>query len=305
MGSILGRARALVHWRAIKEALEHYEERTGLDGDVPSAHPDVISFRVQLDRLFGLGGTPRRFASVASRTIDLAMGNAYYDVADLLSDIVDDLARPTFHGLSARGEPPMSSLLGDEAAESKTDLVARAWLVGPKIVSLEKLIAQGAAAFGGNLPLDQRARFEKALARAFSMLHDSEVRFVEERLEALIARWVEGDAMEGNAALPGEAMELLIAALTGKDLPDRCDGLRVRVEGLPVRLSTLQPNERQLLIRAALARLGAPGCAPPFSVPALDGQNERGVKAPEQVEPSGTAVSIVPADDDTPDLLQP
>jgi hypothetical protein len=250
---LIGAFRRFFHAREIRTAVTHYVERTGRDAEAKQAYADAGTFRSQLDRLFVLGNATEtgELKRIAASVVSTCVMNKYYRPADFLSDVVDALSGRTFLSAERDGEGPLSEL-DDHERSLKLRRVMEAWLVPVKIASLEMLLQRFVELIGRTLPYAALARFERQTARLFSMLDESEVLFVQQEIEAFLQGWVAHEALRSRFAEPGIALRGLVDAAEGRVALAQRTTLRIRRPGLPLRLSTVLPEERQRFLETAL-----------------------------------------------------
>jgi hypothetical protein len=252
----------LARWfnrREIEETLRLYHERTGADADRRSAFADAGSFRSQVERLFeiSLPTDPGELREIAPRTVSLCFANRYYKPADCLADVVDALETWTFLSHEPEGEPGIDSLEGP-ARVAKLRVVIDSWLVPAKVAAIETLLGCYADAIGRSLPYTALARFERQAARLLALLEQPELLLVGERLAALVEGWPGDATLKQRFREPADALRQAVDCLEGISPPADPGGLRVRVTGQPLRLSTVLPEQRTELIRVALSALTGP-----------------------------------------------
>lgn len=259
LARVLHRLRLWYHRREIETSLEHYRERTGDDAGRTQRYADTGSFRVQLDRLFALGTAAEtaELRQIAESAVVLTLTNKFYRAADFLSDIVGALEERTFLTGEPHGEPPLREL---ELHERKLKLkwTQEAFLVPVKVASLENVLQAHARLIGRRLPYRALARFERACARVYALIDPSEARFVEQRMIVFLEAWKGQAPLHARFPEPVEGILELARCLGGDIRPQGSSALRVRRAGQPFRLSTLVPEDRQHLLRAAFENLMEP-----------------------------------------------
>ena len=82
-------------------------------------------------------------------------------------------------------------------------------------------------------------------------------RLVEEEITRYLSRWKDSPEVREIYREPGEGLKDVVRCLVGEILPENPETYRVRHPGQPLRISTVVPEDRQHLIRAALTKLGA------------------------------------------------
>lgn len=248
--------RGWVHKREIEAAVVHYAQRTGQDARQRHAFSESGSFQSQLQRLFTLGSAEEtgELKTIASTAVNLCISNKYYRPADFLSDIIDDLERRTYLSMEAEGEAPLEEL-DSHARKLKIEHVMRSWLVPLKVASVETLLLHLARDKHRSLPYAALGRFERMAARLFSLIGESDVRFVEQHLSAFIDSWKSTAHLQKRFGEPADGLRDVLRCLEGEVRPDGTDSLRLRSAGKPFRLSTIVPEDRQHLISAALERI--------------------------------------------------
>jgi len=292
----------LARWfnrREIEETLRLYHERTGADADRRSAFADAGSFRSQVERLFEicLPTDPGDIREIAPRAVSLCFANRYYKPADCLADVVDALETWTFLSHEPDGEPGIDSLEGP-ARVAKLRVVVDSWLVPAKVAAIEGLLERYGEVIGRSLPYSALARFERQAARLLALLEQPELLFVGERLRALVERWPDDKELKERFREPADALRQAVDCLEGLTPPSDPSGLRVRVTGQPLRLSTVLPEQRTELIQIALSALTnpkPPKAGPsPEEVAAAPAVFETGAPLPEPPEkdlPEGEAAA--------------
>jgi hypothetical protein len=248
--------RGWVHKREIEAAVEHFAQRTGQDARKKHAFSESGSFQSQLQRLFTLGSAEEtgELKTIASTAVNLCISNKYYRPADFLSDIIDDLERRTFLSMEAEGEAPLEEL-DSRGRKLKIEHVMKGWLVPLKVASVESLLIQLARDKGRSLPYVALGRFERQTARVFSLIGESDVRFVEQHFSAFLQSWTTEARLKQRFPEPADGAKDVYQCLTGEIHPEGTDSLRLRGPGKPFRLSTLVPEDRQHLVSAALERI--------------------------------------------------
>ncbi len=285
-----GRVARWFHRREIEETLRLYHERTGADADRRSAFADAGSFRSQVERLFGISlpTDPGEIREIAPRAVSLCFANRYYKPADCLADVVDALETWTFLSHEPEGEPGIDSLEGP-ARVAKLTVVVDSWLVPAKVAAIESLLGRYATVIGRSLPYSALARFERQAARLLALLEQPELLWVGERLAALVESWPGDAELKQRFREPADALRQAVDCLEGLNPPSDPGGLRVRVSGQPLRLSTVVPEQRTELIRIALSALSGP-------------PREETVPSPE---PIAAAPAVLEAQAPFPEPLEP
>jgi predicted RNA-binding Zn-ribbon protein involved in translation (DUF1610 family) len=265
---LLAPIRRLLHHRQIAAALAQYRQRTGGAADQAAQFAESGSFQSQVLRLFSLGSAAEtaELERIASSAIASCHSTKYYRPADLLSDVVDALSSHTFLGASPDGEPPLGELV-DQARREKLALVIRAWLVPIKIAEVESLLASYARTIGRALPFAALGRFERQAARVFASLEQNEAPYLRDELLAFLNDWKQRAGLRSRYREPALAVEELRGYLDGQRHLEDAPGLRMRRQGLAVRLSTVAPESRQALLAAALDRIRSDPAAAPGSKP--------------------------------------
>ena len=220
------------------------------------SYADAGSFRSQLDRLFNLGNAAEtaELEAIANSSVNLCLTNKYYRPSDFLSDVIEALGSHTFLSYEPDGEPPLSELV-DHDRQAKLKRVMDSWLVPLKVASIEALLGGYSRILGRTLPYKALGRFERQAARLFALLGESETRFVEERWTEFLHQWKQDPALRSRFADPADAVRVVAECLDGTTSLEESSHLRVRRPDQPLRLSTLVPEDRQHLLRAAFATL--------------------------------------------------
>ena len=236
-----------VHRREIGRALKNYSHKTGKNPNRAERYSDSGSFRDQLNRLFELGNATETEAlvEIAESVVGASVMNRFYKPADFLADILADLERHTFLGFDDMGEAPLEGCKDQVERDTKLRHTMEAWLSPVKVAAIEAVLGDYARHQGRDASYQDLQEFERTLARVFSFLDTSEVFYVQKILcEAL--------ASDNFSGAPVAMLLELISALNGDHIPDGCGTLRTRRHGQGFRLSTLVPQDRQSLLRAAL-----------------------------------------------------
>lgn len=245
--SIHLRLRKHIHRREISRAVKNYARRTGKHSERVERFSDSGTFRQQLDRLFELGNATETevLLEIAESVVGASVSNRFYKPADYLSDILADLERHTFLGFDDMGETPLASCEDQVRRDTKLRHTTEAWLSLIKVAAIEAVIAQYAEHHGRGAPYQDLQEFERTVARVFSILDTSEVFYVQQILTKALTS-------ENFRGAPVAMLLTLMSALTGEHIPEGCGALRTRRYGQGFRLSTLVPEDRQYLLRAAL-----------------------------------------------------
>jgi hypothetical protein len=244
------------HNREIESSLAHYKERTGLDAEKRQVYSESGSFRSQLDRLFSLGSAAEtgELRDIASFVVTICLTNKYYRPADYLADIIDALENRTYLGTDPQGEPPLAEI-EEHLRKLKIEHVMKAFLVPLKVASIENLLSAHADNLRRSLPYAALGRFERQVAKLYSLIEESETRLVEEELTRFVSQWKESPELKGRYKEPADGLMRLIRYLEGEASLGNQQGLRIRRAGQPLRMSTVVPEDRQYLLKAALEML--------------------------------------------------
>jgi hypothetical protein len=244
------------HQREIDSSLSHYRDRTGLDAEKRQMYSESGSFRSQLDRLFTLGNATEtgELRDIASYVVTICLSNKYYRPADYLSDFINALENRTFLGTEPNGEPPIQEL-DEHLRKLKLDQVMKAFLVPLKVASIENLVVVHAKAFRRLLPYAALGRFERQAAKLYSLIEEAETRLVEQEVTKFMQRWSESPELKNRFKEPAEGLAEVVQCLEGGLSLDGTEGLRVRRGDQPLRMSTVVPEDRQYLLKAALGKL--------------------------------------------------
>ena len=248
------------HQREIQQSLRHYLDRTGQDAAVRQAYADAGSFSSQLNRLFSLGRAAEtaELETIANSSVNLCLTNKFYRPSDFLADVVDALETHTFLSYEPNGEPPLSEL-EDHERQTKLTRVMDSWLVPLKVASIETLLGSFSRILGRSVPYRALGRFERQAARLFALVGEGETGFVEEHLTEFLEQWKQDPDLRARVSEPADAVRGVVECLDGRTDLEESSHLRVRRADQPLRLSTLVPEDRQHLLRAALASLVSAG----------------------------------------------
>ena len=242
------------HEREIRDSLSYYERASGHRADRKQSFADTGTFRYQVDRLFAIGNAAEtaQLKQLAKSAVSNTITNRYYRPADYLSDIYDDLDATTFFTGESSGEAPLSSLTEQVHRELKLKAVMEAWLVPLKVGSIEHVVAEHARLIGRRLPYTALQRFERAAAKLFANVAESERKLTQEYVLSLLTAWSDEDAVRARFTEPADAMIDAYRFLVGESRPDGVHHLRTRRADQPLRLSTVVPEDRQHYLRVTL-----------------------------------------------------
>jgi hypothetical protein len=248
------------HKREIETALRHYQKQTGREGGKKEAFSESGSFQSQLHRLFSVGSADEtgQLRDIAASAVNLCITNKYYKPADFLSDVIDALESWTYLSTEPDGEPPLSELV-DQPRRAKLEQVERSWLIPMKVAAVETLLERLAGRKDRSLGYQALGRFEREAARLFSLVEEAEVTLVEQAVQDFLDRWRTDARLKERFPEPAVGLQDTLVCFNGEMRPEGTDDLRVRRYGQPFRLSTLVPEDRQHLIKAALERLQPEG----------------------------------------------
>jgi hypothetical protein len=244
------------HNREIESSLAHYKERTGLDAEKRQVYSESGSFRSQLDRLFSLGNATEtgELRDIASYVVTICLSNKFYRPADYLSDLSDALENRTYLSGEAEGEPPLAEL-EEHLRKLKIEQVMKAFLVPLKVASIENLVSTHAEHLRRALPYAALGRFERQVVKLYSLIEESETRLAEEELTRFVSQWKDSPPLRERYKEPADGLKEVNMYLEGMTSLGDAGGLRVRRAGQPLRMSTVVPEDRQYLLKAALAKL--------------------------------------------------
>ncbi len=244
------------HKREIETALRHYKSQTGREGSKKQAFSESGSFQSQLHRLFSVGNAEEtgQLRDIAASAVNLCITNRYYKPADFLSDIIDALESRTYLSTDPEGEPALSDLDG-HSRKAKLDQIQRSWLIPLKVAAVETLLEGLASGKDRSLGYQALGRFERDAARLFSLIEEAEVTLIEQAVQDFLEGWKSDAHLKRRFTEPAAGLQDIFRCLNGETRLECTGDLRVRRYGQPLRLSTLVPEDRQHLIKAALERL--------------------------------------------------
>ncbi|MFC2173663.1 hypothetical protein ACFLU6_13695 [Acidobacteriota bacterium] len=243
------------HKKEIQRSLAEFRNVTGRSGEKLQDYSDSGTFRSQVERLFSVGNAQEtgELQRIATSAVYCCLSSRYYKPADFLSDILQAMENRTYLSLEPDGEPPLSEC--DEVMRRiKLDLIIKFYLVPVKVAAMETILRYYVKVIGRKLPYQSFSRFERRLARLFGVLGESETTFMENEVMGLINRWWSDPAIRHRFHEPAAAFEPIMKVLLGQESIDIASTLRLRKPGVPLRIGTLVPEDRQHLLRYALAK---------------------------------------------------